>query len=173
MRLSETHRAVLLWALRSPILPTRLGGVTATSFPPGPSMMLPQQRDLLPCWGRGMLVLAKMVHGNCALAVHTHTHTHTAAMPVSCPVCSLLPLSTAAPHHNFPADPKLRASLPPCLHSLSEPEAPPPSGHFLEKPWDRRQHSRETRSKHFLSSTFGFTWQVSRFNLAGGRLGYE
>lgn len=50
VRLSETHRAVLPWALRSPILPTRLGVVTATPFPPGPSIMLPQQRDLLPCW---------------------------------------------------------------------------------------------------------------------------
>lgn len=30
---------------------------------------------------------------------------------------------------------------------------------------------REMRSKHFLSSTLGFTWQVSRFSLVGGLFG--
>lgn len=32
-------------------------------------------------------------------------------------------------------------------------------------------YSREMRSKHFLSSKLGLTWQVRRFNLAGGLLG--
>lgn len=119
-----------------------------------------------------MLVLGKMLHRNCALAVHTHTHTllqcPSHALCVRCCFLAQLPNTTTSQ-----ADPKLRASLPPCLHSVSEPKAPPPSRHFLEEPWDRCQHSHETRSKHFLSSTFSFTWQVSRFNLAGGRLGYE
>lgn len=30
---------------------------------------------------------------------------------------------------------------------------------------------REMRSKHFLSSTLGLTWQVSRFSLVGGLFG--
>jgi len=30
-----------------------------------------------------------------------------------------------------------------------------------------KQDSRDIRSKDFLSSAFGFTWQVRRFNLAG------
>ena len=30
-----------------------------------------------------------------------------------------------------------------------------------------KKHSREIRSKDFLSSAFGFTWQVSRFSFAG------
>jgi len=67
--------------------------------------------------------------------------------------------------------PKLAQSCRDCPHPcrcwLSESKAPSP---LLGEPQGRCQHSRETRSKHFLSSVLGFTWQVSKFSLAGGRL---
>jgi len=34
-------------------------------------------------------------------------------------------------------------------------------------------NSREMRSKHFLSSRLGLTWQVRRFSLAGDLLGWN
>ena len=122
-----------------------------------------------------MVVLAKLQPRNYTCVVPTHPALpHSSAAYLTPCVCITVPeqscLLAQFPQGNPPkAGPELQSF---CSGSLS-PKHCCLSGPFLEELQGQRQHSRETRSKHFLSSMFGFTWQVSKFSLAGGRLGYK
>ena len=160
MRLSETDMAVLPCAP-----PAGLSRGTAPSFHPAPPHCSPGKASCSRAGAEGCCFWLRYYMGTmCPLCRGAHL------VPRACTTA----LEQSYPTASLPGPTKSHRALPPpCPCSLSKPKTPKPFWALSRGAVGKWQHSRETKSKHFLSSTFGFTWHVSRFSLAGGRLGYE